>query len=99
MENTSLKVAVREYLKLLVAACDLRVQADEATKLVTLLSKSKSSQEEIRPHRIRYHTLYAQWDIAMEPVKLAYQKAIGLKREFLDDDVSIPSFGRCLFLD
>ncbi|KAJ3576927.1 hypothetical protein NP233_g81 [Leucocoprinus birnbaumii] len=92
VENSALKVAVREYLELLVTACNLKVQADEATKLVTQLSKSKAPQDEIKVHRIRYQILYAQWDNAMEPVELAHQKAVDLKKEFLDGEISIPSF-------
>ncbi|KAJ3561052.1 hypothetical protein NP233_g10434 [Leucocoprinus birnbaumii] len=92
MESSALKVAVREYLELLVTVCSLKVQADEATKLVTQLSKSKASPGEIKAHRMRYHTLYVQWESAMEPAKLAYQKAVGLKEKSVDDEVSIPSF-------
>ncbi|KAJ3569442.1 hypothetical protein NP233_g5047 [Leucocoprinus birnbaumii] len=92
MENSALKVAVREYLELLVTACNLRVQADEATKLVTQLSKTKGSQDEVKANRIRYTSLYAQWENTMKSVKVAHQNAVGLKEECLDDNVSIPSF-------
>ncbi|KAJ3570346.1 hypothetical protein NP233_g4471 [Leucocoprinus birnbaumii] len=92
MENTSLKITISEYFQLLVTAGDLRVQADEATGLVTQLTKLKASQEKLKEARIKYNTLRAQWEIAFEPAKLAYEKAVQLKAS-LNTNVDIPMYG------
>ncbi|KAJ3556942.1 hypothetical protein NP233_g11864 [Leucocoprinus birnbaumii] len=92
MEMSPLKIAVHEYLELLVIAGDLRVQADEATGLVTQLTKSKASPEKLKEARIKYNALRAQWEIAFEPAKIAYEKAAQLKADLLDHETDIPSY-------
>ncbi|KAJ3557411.1 hypothetical protein NP233_g11749 [Leucocoprinus birnbaumii] len=92
MENSALKIAVHEYIRLLVTAGDLRVQADEAAGLVTQLTKTKALQEKLKEARIKYNTLRAQWEIAFEPAKIAYERAVQLKAELLDVHVDIPTY-------
>ncbi|KAJ3560576.1 hypothetical protein NP233_g10748 [Leucocoprinus birnbaumii] len=92
MENTALKIAVQEYGQILVAACNLRLQADHATGVVSQLNKTKPKSTELSAARKEYTALLKQWKQAMVAVKAAYTKAVSLKQEFLESDVDIPSY-------